>query len=170
MRKPWNGLMIAAAMAVACGGNGNGGDAGNPGSPVASTPLTGVIQGRTFTPVGAVAVVDTFSDAGMRFLSVYEVAANCSNTNPQIQQGQGAILGYIAWKTGLTYNLDFTHSITLVYPDDAGTPQNDIAISGRVEEIDAPPDAGAMGTLRIRANFDAQNNVEGQVSVMACDF
>jgi hypothetical protein len=75
----------------------------------------------------------------------------------------------VPWQTGAAYNFDFTHNATFSWQDDAGTSVNDVAIDGRIEIISAPPDAGALGTVRLRADFDANNHVEGQFSVWVCN-
>ena len=50
----------------------------------------------------------------------------------------------------------------------AGTPDNIISSTGRVEIVDAPTDKGSSGKIRLRASAEG-NNVEGEVTVLVCE-
>jgi hypothetical protein len=161
---------IAVWAAAACGG-GNGGSPDGGGSPdaaISSSALAGVFLGRSWTAVSGIARRDFPADAGTRFVTLYEIASDCSN-EPFVSTDR-EILTDIPWQAAVAYNFSLSQNATFTYRDDAGQIQNDVTLDGRIEVISAPDDAGSLGALRIRATFDANNHVEGQTSLMACDF
>jgi hypothetical protein len=71
--------MATAACGTASNPEG-GNDAGN--GAVSSSPLSGVVDGMPFSPMSAIGLSDFGSDGGTRFVTVYELAADCSNPYP----------------------------------------------------------------------------------------
>lgn len=150
---------------VACGGDdddNNGGNGGDPGTAVASKPLTGTIDGRAFTAVSALAT-DGFD--GEKFIDIYDVQRDCDDFAP-LPTGGRSILLSTEWKP-MSQQLSLSNSVTFVI-EEANGPNNIIVTQGRLELIDTPTAAGQTGTLRLRAT-DGEDNVEGQVSVTVCE-
>ncbi len=134
-------------------------------TPVSSTPLAGTWNGVPWRAVSGVASARrAFSDdAGSRWLDVKNGQLTCADFVPAAQ-----IIGIIPWQVG-GYDLSFQHNLTFVVDRPDGGLDNLVATQGRVELVDAPgPDAGPAH-LRIRAHFDAQNSIEGEVTVTVCD-
>jgi hypothetical protein len=83
-----------------------------------------------------------------------------------------SVLTQVAWKDGTALPFDLQQNATLAFPS-GGTVQNKVAVTGRIEVIKAPaaPATGApspTGTIRLRAEVDGNNHVEGQVDVEVC--
>jgi hypothetical protein len=154
--------VIVALCLVACGGDddGNGGD---PGTAVASTPLTGTIDGRPFTAV--VALASRAFDANEKFVDIYDVQRDCDDFAP-LPTGGRSILFSREWKP-ITQQLSFSNNITFVVQESNG-PNNIIVTQGRLELIDTPTVVGQTGKLRLRAT-DGDDKVEGEVSVTICE-
>lgn len=135
-----------------------------PPTPVASTPLTGKIDGVAWTPRSAVASARrAFSDdGGERWIDLGVGTFDCSNFIPEAE-----LIGTVPWTVG-AYDFSLRQNVTFVVEEDGKT-VNKVATNGRIELLSAPgPDAG-VATLRIRARFDADNEIEGEVSLTVCD-
>lgn len=136
-----------------------------PPKPVASTPLTGKVAGVPWTPKSAVASARrAFSDdKSERWIDLGVGDFDCSDFIPDAE-----IIGTLPWKTG-EYALGLQRNLTFVVHEADGGIINKVATNGRVEFIEATgPDAGPS-IVRIRARFDAENEVEGQVAISVCD-
>jgi hypothetical protein len=151
--------VVVALCLVACGGD----DDGDSGTAVASTALTGTIDGRPFTAVTALA--DEGFEAGEKFVTIYESQRNCGDFSVQ-PVGSRSILISREWKP-VTQQLSFSNNITFVVREEDG-PNNIIVTTGRLELIDTPTAVGQTGTLRLRAK-DGADSVEGQISVKICE-
>jgi hypothetical protein len=153
-------LLLTALLplsAVACGGSDS-----TSSDPVATTALTGMIDGKAFTAKAAIGTVfDPMS--GKRSITISGDAISCANSNIN----GAAVLTSVAWKEGTAIPFDLQNNATLAFPK-GDTIQNDVAISGRIEVIKAPTTVGAKGQIRIRAMIDDSNHVEGQVDVEIC--
>ncbi len=161
-------LRIASSVAVAlclvaCGGDDDGGNGGDPGTAVASTALTGTIDGRPFTAVSALA--DEGFDQDEKFIEIYDVQRDCDDFAP-LPTGGRSILLVRDWKP-MTQQLSLSNNVTFVVQESSG-PNNIIVTRGRLELIDTPAAVGQTGTLRLRAS-DGEDKVEGQVSVTICE-
>jgi hypothetical protein len=130
---------------------------------VATSALTGTIDGRSFTAVSALAN-DTFSGRE-KFIDIYDVQRGCDDFAP-LPTGGRSILVAREWKP-LTEQLSFENNITFVVREEDG-PNNIIVTKGRLELIDTPTEVDKVGTLRLRA-IDGTDKVEGQVSVTICE-
>lgn len=133
--------------------------------PVASTPLTGRVAGVEWTASSAVASARrAFSDdASERWVDLGAGAFDCSDFLPDAE-----LIGTLPWRTG-AYSLGLQRNLTFVVREADGGIRNKVATEGRVEFIEATgPDAGPS-IVRIRARFDAENQVEGQVAISVCD-
>lgn len=135
----------------------------NEPTPVASTPLSGTVGGAAWAAVSATASARrSFSDdGGERWIDIGSGAFDCSDFVPEAQ-----IIGVFPWKVD-AYALSFNRNLTFVVHEADGGIENLVATNGRVEVISAP-DAGTA-TLRIRARYDAENEIEGQIDVTICD-
>ena len=154
--------VVVALCLVACGGDDDGGG-GDPGTAVASTALTGTIDGRPFTAVSALA--DEGFDPGEKFIEIFDVQRGCDDFAP-LPVGGRSILVVRDWKPG-NEQLSFSNNITFVVQESSG-PNNIIVTRGRLELIETPTAVGQTGTLRLRAT-DGDDKVEGQVSVTICE-
>ncbi len=145
-------------VTTACSGESAAGDNDDP---VKQTALAGTIAGTAFKAVSAVAQPG-FDDDGTRSISVYEDVVTCADGF-----GGGAsermVLFSVPWKDGFEASFSLQQNATLV--PSAG--DNLVATEGRVEVVSAPA-AGEKGKLRIRAFFDEDNQVEGEVEVEVC--
>jgi len=135
--------------------------------PVKQQPLTGKINGTTFTAVSATAsgqkAIDTGGTAGEKWVDIYDSQIDCSTAFPDPTR---KVILTVPWQV-TSYDFGFSHNATLFYLDDAGVSQNIAALVGRAEIITAP-DAGTA-TIRVRADGNADNTVEGEVQVQVCD-
>jgi hypothetical protein len=150
-------LAVVATVFVtllACGG-------GSSGTPVASTPLAGTFNGQPWTAQKGRANPWGFDDGGERWIDIASSALPCGSFG-----GDPQIIGTIRWQTGAAYDLGLQENLTFVVQS-GGTPQNYVATTGRVEVISAP-DAGT-GTVRLRAKFDEDFDVEGEIQLDVCD-
>jgi hypothetical protein len=101
-------------------------------------------------------------DAGRRSLEISNKVIACGDFAAHSQ-----ILGLVPWTVG-SYELSLQQNLTFAVDVDGGI-DNLVATNGRVEVLSAPgPDAG-VATLRIRATFDSDNSVEGEVAITVCD-
>ncbi len=157
------GSVAVALCLAACGGDDDGGGGGDSGTAVASTALTGTIDGRPFTAVSALA--NGAFDDGERFVDIYDVQRGCDDFGT-LPVGSRSILFSREWKP-VTQPLSFDNNITFVVRESSG-PNNIIVTRGRLELIDTPSVAGQVGTLRLRA-INGNDKVEGQVSVTVCE-
>jgi len=133
-------------------------------NPVKQQVLTGTIGGQPFTfQSGTASGSKVFgNDGGEKWIDVYDAPAiDCSVFSPGAQR---ELLGTIPWQVK-DYDLNLVHNLTLL---SMGS-HNDIATSGRVEIVSAPPPDAGPATIRIRAYFDADNTVEGEVQLQVCD-
>ncbi|MGV3619713.1 MAG: hypothetical protein ACO1OB_02790 [Archangium sp.] len=136
-----------------------------PPKPVVSTPLTGEVAGAAWSPKSAVASARrAFSDDKTeRWIDLGVGDFDCSDFLPDAE-----IIGTLPWQTG-AYSLGLQRNLTFVVQEADGGIRNKVATDGRVEFIDATgPDAGPS-IVRIRARFDADNEIEGQVEISVCD-
>lgn len=132
---------------------------------MASTPLAGKVNGASWAAVSAVASARrAFSDDNSeRWIDLGAGVFDCAAFIPEAE-----IIGTLPWKTG-EYALGLQRNLTFVVHETDGGISNNVATNGRVEFIEATgPDAGPS-IVRIRARFDADNQVEGQVSITVCD-
>jgi hypothetical protein len=156
-------LLVAAlavvSLLVACGGSPT-----SSSTPVASTPLTGTIDGKAWSAVTALASAEkAFSDGGAeRWLDVYDTQVGCHDFATEAQ-----LIGVVPWVADAGYELSFSHNLTFVVRQADGGILNDVAVDGRVELLTAPTTGQA--TLRLRATAGSTNSVEGQVAVTVCD-
>lgn len=158
-RLTWFAAAFSVAFAfAACGG---GGTTETP-TPVKSTPLAGTFEGQSWTAATGRASAWPFDDGGLRWIDVSATAITCQDFAPE-----GQLIGTIPWHDGEAYELGLKQNLTFVTRSDAGI-ENKVAFNGRVEVISAP-DAGGVGTVRIRARFDDSFDVEGEVQLNVCD-
>ena len=153
-------LLIAALLplsSVACGGSDSVAS-----EPVAETPLAGKIDGQAFTAKAAIGTVFDPS-SGERTITITGDGITCANGNIN----GAAVLTSVVWKEGTAIPFDLQHNATLSFPS-GDTPQNKVALTGRIEVIKAPTTVGEKGTIRLRAVVDDNNTVEGQVDVEIC--
>ena len=153
-------LLIAALLplsSIACGGSDS-----TSLEPVATTPLAGMIDGKSFKATSAIGVVLDPS-SGKRFITISGTGISCAMSNIE----GAAVLTQVAWKEGTAIPFDSQNNATLSFPSGT-TIQNNVALTGRIEVIKAPTTVGAKGTLRLRAVVDDKNTVEGEVDVEIC--
>lgn len=155
-RAAWWGLVLAAC--------------GAPTStptvvPVKSTPLAGTIGGAPWTARSAVASARRAfdEDGGRRWIDLGAGSFGCADFVPHAE-----IIGTVPWEAA-AYELSLRNNLTFVVRQPDGGIDNLVATTGRVELLSAPgPDAGPA-TLRLRAKFGADNDVEGEIAVTVCD-
>ncbi len=153
-------LLITALLplsALACGGSDS-----TSSDPVATTALTGMINGQAFTAKGAIGS-NLDPSSGKRFITITGDAITCASSNIH----GAAVLTSVAWKEGTAIPFDFQNNATLSFPK-GDTIENNVATTGRIEVIKAPTKVGEKGQIRIRATIDDSNHVEGQVDVEVC--
>jgi hypothetical protein len=157
--------VLCALSLVACGSS----DSGSTDSPIASTPLSGTIDGQRFDATIALVRAD-FGAAGTRSVSIYDKDVSCNDTNVKADR---FILLSVPWKSGTTrsFGLSLTsadnQTATFVI-DRNGTPDNVVSTEGRVEVVAAPVDVGSTGTIRLRAKAEG-HSVEGEVVARVCE-
>jgi hypothetical protein len=170
MVKPASILVIGLALsAAACSLNSTSSGDDGPTGPVASSPLTGSIDGKDFTAKSAVARKGF--DDGKKSIDIYDTDVTCDTFDDKAER---KILIDVPWTAGTTKDFSFSLSsgsssqtATFVI-DKGGTPDNIIATTGRVEIIDAPTDKGTTGKMRLRAIAQG-NKVEGEIPVQVCE-
>jgi hypothetical protein len=146
-------------------------DSSTPEGPVAATPLTGTINGASFTAKSAITHVGGFgsNSDGTQNIDIYETDVTCADFAPQADR---EILLSVPWKD----NTDRDFKLAFGSPDSQtgtfviqknGTPDNIISTQGRVEIITAPTDKDAMGKMRLRMSAEG-NTVEGEVDIHVC--
>jgi hypothetical protein len=142
-----------AMLGVGCGG----------APPVVATPLVGVVGGLEWTGRGGVAFTSRAEgDASGKWIDVADGLASlgCSNFPVSTQ-----LVGTIPWTEG-AFDLSAGRTLSFVLSVPDGGTSTLVATTGRVELSDVT-DAGAR--LRVRAQFDAESSVEGEVSLHVCD-
>lgn len=154
---PFAAAFTVAFVFAACGG-----PTTPTSTPVKSTPLAGTVDGQSWTASPGRASPWPFEDGGLRWIDVSATAITCQDFAPV-----GQLIGTIPWHAGEAYDLGLQENLTFVVRGDAGT-ENKVAFNGRVEVISAP-DAGGVGTVRIRARFSDNFDVEGEVQLNVCD-
>jgi len=158
------GGLAALLSLAACGG-----DDAEPVNPdgtqaVSSEPLSGTIDGRSFTAVSALASSSGF-EPNERFVAIYDIQRACGDySRPPV--GTRHILMVREWMPR-SEPLSFSNNVTFVLQRE-DSPDNHIVTRGRLELVDTPAAKGALGTLRLRA-INGSDRVEGQVSVTVCD-
>jgi hypothetical protein len=158
------GGLAALLSLVACGG-----DDAEPVNPdgtqaVSSEPLSGTIDGRSFTAVSALAFNSGF-ESNERFVSIYDIQRACEESSrPPV--GSRHILMAREW-TPRSEPLSLRNNVTFVLHKEGG-PDNLVVTRGRLELLDTPAAKGTTGTLRLRAVLGS-DRVEGEVSVRVCD-
>ena len=170
------GLMLVGLMAfgaTACtiqstdSGSGSSGKTG----PVSATPLTGTIEGKSFAGKFGVAKKSGFDDDGKRMISIYDREVPCSSFSSE-DEPPAYLLISVPWEAGVARDFSFGGSdgqtATFVVKKADGDFTNIISTQGRVEIIEAPTEAGAKGTVRLRAEARG-NSVEGEVAVEVCE-
>ena len=157
MRRVLALAVVAVAAALACGPGGS-----STPTPVASTPLAGTYNGSPWTAQKGRAKAWPVGDGGERWLDVASAALPCSSFG-----GDPQLIGTIPWQTGVAVDFGLQENLTFVVDDGSGTPMNYVATNGRLEVISAP-DAGT-GVVRIRAKYNDQFSVEGEVQLDVCD-
>lgn len=132
---------------------------------VSSSPLAGTVGGQPWRAVGAVASARRAftDDGGERWIDVSDKVISCAEFLPEAQ-----VIGVVPWQVG-AYALSLRRNLTFVVHQSDGGLDNLVATSGRVEVVTAPGADAGIATLRIRARFDAENTVEGEVTVSVCD-
>lgn len=156
-------LSAFAVLSVGCSSSDSDGD--DSGGPVASSPLSGTIDGKPFEAKSAIATPDPKD--GEASITVYDIEATCETMNPQVDR---RILTSVPWTPGTERNLklDFTdmkgsQTVTFVL----GSSNNIISNSGRIEILEAPSEKGAKGKIRLRASAQS-HRVEGEIAVTVC--
>lgn len=150
-------LLAASLVFVGCGPDETPEDTS--ATPVASTPLAGTFKGQPWTAAQGRARAWSFGEGNERWIDVGSSPLGCNGA------GDAQLIGTIDWAPGTSYALSLTRNLTFSY-DDNGTSENLVAITGRVELVSAP-DQG-LATVRIRARYDADFSVEGEVQLEVC--
>ncbi len=135
--------------------------------PVSTSPLQGTVEGTAFVAKSARAKKGF--DDGERSIEIYEGTVTCKDFAPEEKR---KIIFSVPWKTGTARDFKFAlggdgQTATFVIKRESQT-DNVISTQGRVEIIDAPTEAGAMGKIRLRA-VARENNVEGEIAVEVCE-
>lgn len=159
-------VFAVLALTVACGSsNAASEDGGDESEPVAATPLEGTVGGSPFRARSAV---------GSRFDSevviyVYETEQHCAPTTvtepptePAEEVRERLVSTTVVWKTGVVETVGERAFGTSFVVD--GT-DSTLASSGRIEVVEA----GATGTLRLRARAENGDHVEGEIAVEICE-
>jgi hypothetical protein len=153
-------VVLFGFLAAGCGSDSGSGAS----APVASTPMTGTINGVAFVPKIALAEPG-ISDPNKRSLRIVDADTDCNGGF-----AKRSIIFSVPWTEGLTKDLSFGsngQTVTFSYEESGGY-ENYIATTGRLELVSAPTEAGAKGKLRLRANFDDKNKIDGEVPVLIC--
>ena len=129
------------------------------GAPVASTPLEGTIDGRAFSGRSALGYPN--ADGSMS-ISVYDDFTTCDRGRDPEQRPKRLVELDTPWVDGETFQLDSERTATIV---SEGTGSLTVTL-GRVEVLRA---LAETGTVRVRANVDDDNHVEGEVSLLVCE-
>ncbi len=139
---------------------------------VKQQPLSGTVGGAAWTPVsGKVRTHDfaNYADAGFRSLTIGDKALGCTSTLPS---GGRFLFATALWRDGAVVEfgaptrIDATESIVLAATLTSGSSNNAIATDGRLEIVTAP--STGQGKIRVRANADSSNTVEGEFDVDVC--
>jgi hypothetical protein len=158
-------------MFRACTSETDSGSGGGKTGPVSATPLAGTIEGKSFSGKFGVAKKSGFDDDGKRMISIYDTEVPCSSFSRDGEPDAYLLLS-VPWEAGLARDFSFGgkdgQTATFVVKKADGDFTNIISTQGRVEILEAPSEAGAKGTIRLRAEAKG-NNVEGEVTVEVCE-
>ncbi len=158
-------LGLMSVLSVGCSSDD---DPAEKTGPVAATPLTGAIEGKTFAAKAAIARKGF--DDGERSITIYDAEVSCEDFSPKADR---KILISVPWTSGtsrdfkLALGSDDSQTATFVIERDSKT-DNIISTQGRVEIVEAPTEKGATGKMRLRA-VARDNNVEGEIAVELCE-
>lgn len=130
--------------------------------PVAQKALSGTIGGKAFEAVSAVARPG-FEEGDDRRIEVYEESVTCADGFGGAESDR-MILFSARWEAGFESAFSLQQNATLV----PAAAENLVATQGRVEVVSAPA-AGEKGKVRLRAYFDDDNQVEGEIEVEVCE-
>ncbi len=132
-----------------------------PTGPVASAPLSGKIGGQAFAGKIALATSSDTPSGKWIHLRIYESDVKCGVFGTP--EGRAVLMSPAEWKDGLSYDLGAGGEATLFAPPSSNT----IATIGRVEVISIGS-SFLPGKVRVRAIYDGNNTVEGEVPVYSC--
>src|SRR5438105_4698786 len=136
--KPASFLVFALGLsAAACSINSTSSGSDGPTGPVATSALTGTVDGKDFVAKSALARKGF--DEGKKSIDIYDSDVTCDTFNDKSER---KILIDVPWTAGTSKDFKFSfggdgQTATFVI-DKGGTPDNIIATTGRVEIIDAP--------------------------------
>ncbi len=153
MRTP---LLLAALVMSSCGPE------ETPG--IASTPLAGTVSGAPWKALSATASArKAFSDdLSERWIDVGAGTFDCDTFGIEPE-----LIGTIPW-SGTGYGFSLQQNLTIVTREDGET-INRVALRGRVELVTLTEPGGEPSVLRIRAEANDDNVVEGEIQVTVCD-
>lgn len=155
----WACSAFLVATTVACSSEPDPGDGD---SPVAKSALEGTIAGKSFKAASAVARAG-FDDDGTRSITIYEDVVTCADGFAG-GESERMILTSAAWEDGFASAFSLQQNATLV----PAAGENFVATQGRIEIVSAAA-AGEKGTIRLRAYYDEDNQVEGEIEIEVCE-
>ena len=161
MRAAWLGWSMGFLALTACGDESGGGDDGSGKVTIASTPLSGLVGGESWTV--ALAEADAFLSEGEPdfWVDAYSTArAACQSRSP----GGPHLILDLPKQPG-AYRLSLRRNATFVIEGADATFENLIATEGRLV-VDEVTDSVIRGGAYVR--FDAQNSVNGRFEASIC--
>jgi hypothetical protein len=157
-------VSLFAFVVVGCSSSDESEDSGGP---VAASPLTGQVNGASFS--GKSAIARKSGTEGKKSVDIYDSDVTCDAFAPKADR---SILISVPWTAATARDFKFAlggdgQTATFVVQKDGQT-SNIISTQGRVEVIEAPAEKGATGKIRLRATAQG-NSVEGEIAVKVCD-
>lgn len=150
------GVLLIGALVAGCTSSGAGDGADGT---VASSPLRGAVAGKEF--VGKSATATSPFDDGKWWVEIFDGEASCTSPGASDRK---VLVTPESWQAG--YSAEFGLKENATFVPAAG--ENLIATEGRLEVLAAPTAKGETGKIRLRANYDDGNHVEGEIDVQMC--
>lgn len=127
--------------------------------PVAKTALAGSIAGKSFKAISGTADVGSDGEAS---IAIYEEEVDCGSFGGK--DTERMILTAASWKDGYETGFSLSTQTATLSPAKG---ENLVAVTGRIEVIKAGE--GEKGTIRLRAYYDDDNQVEGEIDLKVCE-
>lgn len=128
------------------------------GSPVSSRPLDGMVDGRPFRAQSATGYT---SPDGTITIHVHDDLVTCEMGPFPPRESERLVGIWTSWVEGEAFQLEYGRTVSIV----PYRSHNLSVTLGRVEVVRAGKESG---TVRLRADFDDDNHVEGEIDLVVC--
>ena len=136
-----------------------------PPAPIASRPLSGLVEQKAFNVKTALAEKNP-NDASTMRISFFDRAVACKDLNKTGPEGSRWVTVSVPWKKG---NVDLDTSNAGIGSDTKAGPKQQNVKSGRAEVVDVPAKKGQKGKIRVKIDSAMGDSVEGEADVTVCE-